>query len=178
MDKITNLLVHLAVCPGDYQTTCEICQDCPAREQKNCKQNIKRKLMQTYRSESVDYESTYNLEHHITEVLKDLGVPSNLSGYDYLLCAIDMCVEDKTILRCVTRCLYPELAKRYGTTPNSVERAIRHAIEVAWVRGDLDVLKQYFGNTISSSKGKPTNSEFLSCVANCLRMEAQQNGQH
>ena len=84
-----------------------------------------------------------------------------------------MCVEDKTILRRVTGRLYPELAKRYDTTPVRVERAIRHAIEVAWDRGDWDVFKEYFGNTISSGKARATNSEFISCVANQLRMETQ-----
>ena len=178
MDKMTNMLVHVTMCPGDYHLTCEICHDCPARSEKNCKQNLKEQVMKIYRVESVDHERTYNLECCIVEVLKDLGVPSSLSGHDYLLCAIDMCVKDRTILKHITEGLYPEIAKRYDTTPSRVERAIRHAIEVAWDRGDIDVLKQYFGNTISSSKCKPTNSEFVACVANCLRMEAQQNGQH
>ena len=87
-----------------------------------------------------------------------------------------MCVEDKTILECITGRLYPELAKRYGATPTRVERAIRHAIEVAWDRGDWGVFKRYFGNTISSIRGKATNSEFISCVTNQLRLEVQQNG--
>ena len=179
MDKMTNLLVHLALCPGDYQTTCEICRDCPVREQNvkwNCMKNLEEKLMQVYRSESVDYESTYNLERRIFEVLKDLGVPAHLDGYNYLRSAITMAVEDKTIMESITGRLYPEIAKRYDTVPSRVERAIRNAIETAWDRGDLYVLKQYFGNTISSSKGKPTNSEFISCVVNQLRMEIQKNG--
>ena len=178
MDKITRLLVHLAMCPGDYQNTCEICRDCPARGEKNCKQNLKEQVMKIYRVESADHESTYNLESRIVEVLKDLGVPTNLNGYDYLRSVIAMCVEDKTILESITGRLYPEIAERYDTTPSRVERAIRHAIEVAWDRGDLDVFKRYFGNTISSMRGKATNSEFISCIATNLRMEVQQDGQH
>ena len=176
MDKITNLLVHLAICPGDYRLTHEICWDCPVRSEQDCKQNLKEQLMKIYRSESSDCKSTYNLECRIVEVLKDLGVPTHLRGYDYLRSAIAMCVEDKTILESITGRLYTELAKRYDTTPSRVERAIRHAIEVAWNRGDWDVFKAHFGNTISPSRGKSTNSEFISCVANQLRLEVQQHG--
>lgn len=176
MDKITNLLVHLAVCPGDYHLTCEICQDCPARSKNSCKQSLKEQAMQLYRDEYSDFKSTYNVESRIVEVLKDLGVPTHLRGYDYLRSAITMCVKDKTIQGSITGRLYPELAKRYDATPSRVERAIRHAIEVAWDRCDLDVLKQFFGNTISPTKFKTTNSEFISCVANRLRMEVQQSG--
>ena len=176
MDKMTNLLVHLAMCPGDYHLTCEICRDCPASSEQNCRWNLEKQVMKTYRSESSDCKSTYNLERRIVEVLKDLGVPTHLKGYDYLRDAIYICVEDKTILECITGRLYTDLAKRYDTVPSRVERAIRHAIEVAWGRCDLDVLKQYFGNTILPSRGKTTNSEFISCVANQLRLEVQQHG--
>ena len=176
MDKITNLLVHLTMCPGDYNLTCEICRDCPARSEQNCKRELKELVMHLYRGESPDCKSTYNLESRIVEVLRDLGVPTNLKGYDYLRSAIAMCVEDKTILESIIGRLYPEMAKRYHTTPSRVERAIRHAIEVAWDRCDFDVMRQYFGNTISPSRGKTTNSEFVSCVVNQLRLEVQQNG--
>lgn len=175
MDKMMNMLVHLTLCPGDYQSTCGICQDCPSCSVKNCKRDLKKKVMQLYRGESLDFESTYNLERRITEVLKDLGVPTHLKGYNYLRSAIAMCVEDRDILDCITGRLYPEVAKCHGTTASRVERAVRHAIEAAWDRGDLDVLKQYFGNTISLSKGKATNSEFLSCVATQLRVEVHRN---
>lgn len=178
MNKVTNLLVHLAMCPGDYQNTCEICQDCSVRSEKNCKQSLKEQVMKIYRVESLGHKSTYDLERRIFGVLKDLGVPAHLDGYNYLRSAITMAVEDKTIMESITGRLYPEIAKRYDTTPSRVERAIRHAIEVAWDRCDIDVLKQCFGNTISPSRGKPTNSEFISCVANQLRMEVQQNGQY
>lgn len=176
MDKTTNLLVHLAMCPGKYHLTCEICRDCPVRSEKNCKQNLKEHVMRTYRVESMDCESTYNLEGRIVEVLKELGVPTHLEGYDYLRDAIAMCVESKDILKKITGRLYPDIATHYDTTSSRVERAIRHAIEVAWDRGDWDVLKRYFGNTISPSRGKTTNSEFISCIAKQLRMEIQQNG--
>lgn len=176
MDKMTNLLVHLTMCPGNYQSTCEICQDCPSCKVQNCKRDLKKKVMQLYRGESLDFESTYNLECRISEILKDLGVPAHLKGYNYLRSAIVVCVEDKSILDYITGRLYPKLAKYHDTTSPRIERAIRHAIEVAWNRGDLEVLKQYFGNTVSANKGKPTNSEFLACVATQLRLEVQRNG--
>lgn len=176
MDKMTNLLVHLTMCPGDYQSTCEICQDCPSCKVQNCKRDLKKKVMQLYRGESLDFENTYNLERRIAEVLKDLGVPASLKGFNYLRTAIAVCVADQSILDHITKRLYPELAKHYGTTSPRVERGIRHAVEVAWDRGDVDVLKQYFGNTVSASKGKPTNSEFLACVVTQLSMEVQRNG--
>lgn len=176
MDKMTNLLVHLAMCPGDYHLTCEICRDCPVRSEKNCKRNLKKQVMKIYRGEYSDCKSTYNLDLRIVEVLKDLGVPTHLKGYDCLRDAIYMCVEDETILESITGRLYPELAKRYGATPTRVERVIRYAIEVAWNHGDWGVFKRYFGNTIPSIRGKSTNREFISCVTKQLRMEVQQNG--
>ena len=176
MDKMTNLLVHLAMCPGNYQSTCEICHDCPSCSVQNCKRDLKKKVMQLYRGESLDLESTYNLERRISEVLRNLGVPAHLKGYNYLRTAIAVCVEDESILDSITGRLYPKLARHHDTTSSRIERAIRHAIEVAWDRGDLEVLKQDFGNTVSASKGKPTNSEFLACVAAQLRLEVQRNG--
>ena len=132
--------------------------------------------MHLYRGESPDCKSAYNLDRRIVEVLKDLGVPTHMKGYDYLRDAIYMGVEDKTILGSITGRLYPEIAERYNTTPSRLERATRHAIEVAWDRGDWGVFKRYFGNTISCTRGKPTNSEFISCVANQLRLEVQEHG--
>ena len=111
-----------------------------------------------------------NLEIVITDIIHQIGVPAHIKGYHYLREAIMMAVSDIDIMNSVTKCLYPSVAKKHGTTSSRVERAIRHAIEVAWDRGDVDVLNSYFGYTIHSSKGKPTNSEFIALIADKLRV--------
>ncbi len=111
-----------------------------------------------------------NLEVIITDIIHQIGVPAHIKGYHYLREAILMAVEDIEIMNSVTKCLYPSVAKKHGTTSSRVERAIRHAIEVAWDRGDVDVLNSYFGYTIHSGKGKPTNSEFIALIADKLRV--------
>lgn len=111
-----------------------------------------------------------NLEIIITDIIHQIGVPAHIKGYHYLREAIMMAVNDIDIMNSVTKCLYPSVAKKHGTTSSRVERAIRHAIEVAWDRGDVDVLNSYFGYTIHSSKGKPTNSEFIALIADKLRV--------
>ena len=111
-----------------------------------------------------------NLEIIITDIIHQIGVPAHIKGYHYLREAITMAVNDIEIMNSVTKCLYPSVAKKHGTTSSRVERAIRHAIEVAWDRGDVDVLNSYFGYTIRSSKGKPTNSEFIALIADKLRV--------
>ena len=106
----------------------------------------------------------------ITDIIHQIGVPAHIKGYHYLREAIMMAVDDIDIMNSVTKCLYPSVAKKHGTTSSRVERAIRHAIEVAWDRGDVDVLNSYFGYTIHSGKGKPTNSEFIALIADKLRV--------
>lgn len=107
----------------------------------------------------------------ITSILHEVGVPAHIKGYSYLRKAIEIAVRDADVINAVTKVLYPEVAKEFGTTASRVERAIRHAIEVAWSRGDLDILEKYFGYTVSHAKGKPTNSEFIAMIADRLRME-------
>ena len=111
------------------------------------------------------------LEIRVTEVIHQIGVPAHIKGYQYLREAIIMAVDDIDVVNAVTKVLYPAVAKKYNTTSSRVERAIRHAIEVAWDRGDIEVLQNYFGYTISSVKGKPTNSEFISMIADKLRLQ-------
>jgi two-component system response regulator (stage 0 sporulation protein A) len=111
------------------------------------------------------------LEVRVTNVLHQIGVPAHIKGYHFLREAIMMTVKDMEAVSAVTKVLYPTIAKRFKTTPSRVERAIRHAIEVAWDRGDLDTLQGYFGYTISGVKGKPTNSEFISMIADRLRLQ-------
>jgi len=107
----------------------------------------------------------------VTEILHQIGVPAHIKGYHYLRDAIIMSVEDPEIINAVTKQLYPGVAKRYETTSSRVERAIRHAIEVAWDRGDVDVLNSYFGYTIHNTRGKPTNSEFIALIADKLQLQ-------
>lgn len=111
-----------------------------------------------------------NMEVIVTDIIHQIGVPAHIKGYHYLREAIMMAVDDIDIMNSVTKCLYPSVAKKHSTTSSRVERAIRHAIEVAWDRGDVDVLNSYFGYTIHSGKGKPTNSEFIALIADKLRI--------
>ena len=114
-----------------------------------------------------------NMEIKITEILHQIGVPAHIKGYQYLRSSIMMSVENPDIINAVTKQLYPSVAKKFDTTSSRVERAIRHAIEVAWDRGDVDILNSYFGYTIHNSRGKPTNSEFIAMISDKLRLELQ-----
>ncbi len=119
-------------------------------------------------------ELRQNLEANVTAIIHEIGVPAHIKGYQYLREAIIMTVLDMDIINAVTKVLYPEVAEKFGTTASRVERAIRHAIEVAWDRGDLDTLQKYFGFTVSNSKGKPTNSEFIAMIADRLVLQRRQ----
>lgn len=112
-----------------------------------------------------------NLEALVTNIIHEIGVPAHIKGYQYLREAIMMVVNNIDIINQITKQLYPEIARRYRTTPSRVERAIRHAIEVAWGRGDGDAVESIFGYTVSAAKGKPTNSEFIAMIADKLRLE-------
>lgn len=116
-------------------------------------------------------EAPVPLEVKITDILREIGVPAHIKGYHYLRASIRMAVEDPGIINAVTKQLYPGVAKLFSTTSSRVERAIRHAIEVAWDRGDVDVLNSYFGYTIHNTRGKPTNSEFIAMISDRLRLE-------
>lgn len=111
-----------------------------------------------------------DVEVQVTKIIHQIGVPAHIKGYQYLRSAILLTVTDPNTINSVTKVLYPTVAKMYSTTASRVERAIRHAIEVAWSRGDVDVLLSYFGYTIQESKGKPTNSEFIAMIADNLRL--------
>ncbi len=112
-----------------------------------------------------------DLERRVTAIIHDIGVPAHIKGYQYLREAIGLAVEDMEVINAVTKVLYPAVAKKFGTTASRVERAIRHAIEVAWDRGDLETLQKYFGYTVSNAKGKPTNSEFIAMIADRISLE-------
>ncbi|MDE6909848.1 MAG: sporulation transcription factor Spo0A [Lachnospiraceae bacterium] len=114
--------------------------------------------------------NTHDLEKDVTEMIHEIGVPAHIKGYQYLREAIMMSVEDIEMLNSITKILYPSIAKKYQTTPSRVERAIRHAIEVAWSRGKMETLDSLFGYTINIGKGKPTNSEFIALIADKIRL--------
>lgn len=112
-----------------------------------------------------------NLEADVTNIIHEVGVPAHIKGYQYLRDAIIMSVTDMEMLNSITKILYPTIAKRHQTTPSRVERAIRHAIEVAWSRGKMDTIDELFGYTVSNGKGKPTNSEFIAMIADKIRLD-------
>ena len=112
-----------------------------------------------------------DLEALVTNVIHEVGVPAHIKGYQYLREAIMMVINDIDVINQITKSLYPQIARKFKTTPSRVERAIRHAIEVAWGRGQQEAVENIFGYTISASKGKPTNSEFIAMIADKLRLE-------
>ena len=112
-----------------------------------------------------------SIETMVTGIIHEIGVPAHIKGYQYLREAIIIAVNDMDVINAITKVLYPQVAKTFGTTPSRVERAIRHAIEVAWDRGDLDTLQRFFGYTVSNTKGKPTNSEFIALIADKFQLQ-------
>lgn len=112
----------------------------------------------------------HDLKKDVTDMIHEIGVPAHIKGYQYLRDAIMLSVEDSEMLGSITKILYPTIAKRFATTPSRVERAIRHAIEVAWSRGKMETLDALFGYTINTGKGKPTNSEFIALIADRIRL--------
>ena len=120
-------------------------------------------------------KKSYNLEADVTDIIHEIGVPAHIKGYQYIREGIIMAIEDINMMNYITKLLYPTIAKKYKTTSSSVERAIRHAIEVAWSRGKVELLEEMFGYTISSGKGKPTNSEFIALIADKLRLDYHMN---
>lgn len=127
--------------------------------------------MRSKRTDVSSFSSYNDMEAQVTKIIHQIGVPAHIKGYQYLRTAILMTIEDNDIINSVTKVLYPTVAKKYQTTTSRVERAIRHAIEVAWDRGDIDTLNSYFGYTIQNSRGKPTNSEFIAMIADNLRLK-------
>ncbi len=125
----------------------------------------------TNRAAERDVAAEQSLEMQVTEIIHQIGVPAHIKGYQYLRDSILMAIEDGGIINAVTKRLYPAVAKKHDTTSSRVERAIRHAIEVAWDRGDVDVLNSYFGYTIHNSRGKPTNSEFIAMISDKFRLQ-------
>ena len=142
---------------------------------KQLKGEMHTKLIDNHISpQKIENKSDYierNLESDVTNIIHEIGVPAHIKGYQYLRDAIMMSVNDNEMLNSITKMLYPCIAKRHKTTPSRVERAIRHAIEVAWSRGKMDTIDELFGYTVNNGKGKPTNSEFVALIADKIRLE-------
>ena len=137
-------------------------------------------IISTDNTEGIHFDSKINngytkhvvdLETEVTNIIHEIGIPAHIKGYQYLRTAILMVMNDMDILNSITKQLYPSIAKEYNSTPSRVERAIRHAIEVAWSRGKMDTIDKLFGYTVNNGKGKPTNSEFIALIADKLRLE-------
>lgn len=141
---------------------------------KQTKTEGRTKLIDAGRQNTYENKEKYrerNLESDVTNIIHEIGVPAHIKGYQYLRDAIMMSVNDGEMLNSITKLLYPTIAKQHKTTPSRVERAIRHAIEVAWSRGKMDTIDELFGYTVSNGKGKPTNSEFVALIADKIRIE-------
>ena len=136
------------------------------RDREKLREEIRYYLLQRQR-DSVDPEQ------EIRRILLELGAPDHLVGHPYVIRAILLVISDRLYINSITFGLYPQLAVEFDTTPARVERAIRHLIEVTWARGDLDLLEKYFGNTVSASRGKPTNGEFIARMANVVKANVQ-----
>jgi two-component system response regulator (stage 0 sporulation protein A) len=132
---------------------------------------VKEEEMPEQKVIAVPVPAGHDLEKDVTDMIHEIGVPAHIKGYQYLREAIMMSVEDVEMLGSITKILYPTIAKKYQTTPSRVERAIRHAIEVAWSRGKMETLDALFGYTINTGKGKPTNSEFIALIADKIRLQ-------
>ena len=177
-DKITQKAIELGaqyyiVKPFDISILVKRIKELKYYQPSNNKSNIiEREFNTQYIEISPENKNEEkNLEALVTNVIHEVGVPAHIKGYQYLREAIIMVVSDIDMINQITKQLYPEIARKYHTTPSRVERAIRHAIEVAWGRGKQDVVERIFGYTVSASKGKPTNSEFIAMIADKLRLE-------
>lgn len=152
--------------PFDNETVVNRIKRVRTRQQRSF---AKTKKINAYESKKEYME--HNLEADVTNIIHEVGVPAHIKGYQYLRDAIIMSVNDMEMLNSITKILYPTIAKRHQTTPSRVERAIRHAIEVAWSRGKMDTIDELFGYTVNNGKGKPTNSEFIALIADKIRLE-------
>ena len=177
-DKITQKAINLGaqyyiVKPFDIQILVKRIKELKYYQPSQYKNNfISREIKTQYIDISPEEKKNEeNLEALVTNVIHEVGVPAHIKGYQYLREAIIMVVNNIEVINQITKQLYPDIAKKYGTTPSRVERAIRHAIEVAQGRGQADVVESIFGYTVSASKGKPTNSEFIAMIADKLRLE-------
>ncbi|MBO4982022.1 MAG: sporulation initiation factor Spo0A C-terminal domain-containing protein [Lachnospiraceae bacterium] len=156
-DKVYKILGDLMNAGKEFQIMITVPSSKSAMDKENAEKVKKQEVIR-------------NLEQDVTDMIHEIGVPAHIKGYQYLREAIMMSVEDPAMISSITKILYPTIAKRFQTTPSRVERAIRHAIEVAWSRGRMETLDALFGYTIDTGKGKPTNSEFIALIADKIRL--------
>ncbi|MBQ7973248.1 MAG: sporulation initiation factor Spo0A C-terminal domain-containing protein [Lachnospiraceae bacterium] len=164
-DRILMMLSDLLQCDKEFQITITV-----PGEQKNSKNAKEGKYIPISHKEAA-VPTGADLEREVTDMIHEIGVPAHIKGYQYLREAIMVSVEDAEMLNSITKLLYPSIAKKFQTTSSRVERAIRHAIEVAWSRGRMETLDALFGYTVNHGKGKPTNSEFIALIADRIRLQ-------
>ena len=179
-DKMMGAMIKLATCPGECDKS-DICLICPHNQSADCVEQLKAEALTLIREYKVTKGTcislgavSNSLEARVTQIMHELGVPAHIKGYRYMRSAIMYVFADEHLAEAITKELYPRVAREHKTTSSRVERAIRHAIEIAWDRGDLDTLQKWFGFTTDSEKGKPTNSEFITLIADTLRLEMKQ----
>ncbi|NLY78224.1 MAG: sporulation transcription factor Spo0A [Tissierellia bacterium] len=177
-DKITQKAINLGadyyiVKPFDFKTFIKRLKQIIGTEGEKGSKESKEYIQIAEVVNTTSSDSTKSLEAKITNIIHEIGVPAHIKGYLYLREAILMVIQNIDLLGAVTKELYPGIASKYNTTPSRVERAIRHAIEVAWTRGKIDTIDKIFGYTVNNNKGKPTNSEFIAMVADKLRLEME-----
>ena len=166
--EVTSTIIRLLMCPG-RECSDKICKICPYKGDPHCAEKF-----QDAACDLVDTAVAtpkLDCQMRITNLLHEMGVPAHIKGYNYTRRAIELAMQKQTVVHYMTSELYSQLAKEFGTTPSRVERAIRHAIEIAWSRGNLQVIQEWFGFTVSADKAKPTNSEFIALIADRLRLE-------
>ena len=163
-EKVYRILGDLMRADKEFQIMITVPSSAPKQEV------IQKTTSQKSKGDECMAEVVHDLEKDVTDMIHDIGVPAHIKGYQYLREAIMISVEDTSMLGSITKVLYPTIAKRFQTTPSRVERAIRHAIEVAWSRGRMETLDNLFGYTIDTGKGKPTNSEFIALIADKIRL--------
>lgn len=170
-ERITENAFYLG---ADYYILKPFNQEMIVNRIKSLKHQIQRRIPEHHMIKPYEGKKQFlerNLETDVTNIIHEIGVPAHIKGYQYLRDAIMLSVEDVEMLNSITKILYPTIAKNHQTTPSRVERAIRHAIEVAWNRGKMDTIDELFGYTVSNGKGKPTNSEFIALIADKIRLE-------
>ncbi|MBQ8230937.1 MAG: sporulation initiation factor Spo0A C-terminal domain-containing protein [Lachnospiraceae bacterium] len=158
-DKVYKILGDLMNADKEFQIMITV----PSTKKNSAQQGIYEETKQA--------APVHDLEQDVTDMIHEIGVPAHIKGYQYLREAIIMSVEDPGMISSITKILYPTIAKKFQTTPSRVERAIRHAIEVAWSRGRMETLDALFGYTINTGKGKPTNSEFIALISDKIRLK-------
>lgn len=177
-DQITQRAIELGadyyvVKPFDFKTFTKRLKQIAGQEISNDISVSDKYIQIPKHTNAAAVDSSKSLEAKITNMIHEIGVPAHIKGYLYLREAIAMVIQDIELLGAVTKELYPSIAHKFNTTPSRVERAIRHAIEVAWTRGKVDTIDKIFGYTVNNNKGKPTNSEFIAMVADKLRLEIE-----